>query len=82
LWLRALLGLDPQQPKRLTSLHPSLPASITRLHIDGLRVGDAVLSVDVAGERVEVSVDGDLKVVTKARGPVTTIIEPPADDHG
>jgi glycogen debranching enzyme len=82
LWLRTVLGLDPRQPRRVTSLQPSLPPSITRLRVDRLRIGDAALSVDIDGDRMKISVEGDLRVVAKPRGPVTALIDPPADEQG
>jgi glycogen debranching enzyme len=76
LWLRTMLGLDPGQPHGVTWLHPSLPPSMNRLRIGGLRVGDATLTVTVEGDDFDVDVAGDLPVVRERRGPVSAILDP------
>jgi glycogen debranching enzyme len=70
LWLRTLLGLDPWSSRRTVRVDPSLPDGFEHLRVDGIRIGDASLTVRVAPGTVDVASDGDLRVVREARGPL------------
>jgi glycogen debranching enzyme len=74
LWLRTILGLEPWAPGRQVWLSPALPRSIRRLCVDDLQIGGSRLSVDIAGDDVEVRCDGDLGVVRERRVPMSAII--------
>ena len=75
LWLRILLGIDPWAPRGLAWLSPSLPSTFARLAVDGVRVGDTVLSARVDGESVEVSTaGGGLRIVGERRDPISEVI--------
>jgi glycogen debranching enzyme len=54
LWLRVLLRLDPWASRGAIHVQPQLPASIRRLDVDGISVGDHELHVCVDGDTVEV----------------------------
>jgi glycogen debranching enzyme len=72
LMLRTLLRLDPWVPRGKVWLHPSLPESIGRLHVGGIPLAGARVSVTVEGG--EVAVDGlpdDLELVDAPRHPLT-----------
>lgn len=70
LWLRVLLGLDPDAGRGELWLRPSLPEWLPTLHVEGLTIGDARISVDVDEHGVDVSGAGGLTVVRKARQPL------------
>jgi glycogen debranching enzyme len=74
LWLRTLLGLDPAYPQSETWLQPSLPPSFGRLRVEGLRVGEATLTVAVEGDQADIEVEGDLRVRSERRGPETALV--------
>jgi glycogen debranching enzyme len=76
LWLRTLLGLDPWAPQQRVWLAPVLPPGVRRLRADGIRIGDAKLSVTVDGDDVDVSLSDGLEVVAGRRGPITAITTP------
>jgi hypothetical protein len=44
--------------------------------VGGIRVGDATVSVRAERDTVEVSCDGDLRIVRERRGPLTEITGP------
>lgn len=75
LWLRTLLGLDPWAPQGRVWLDPVLPSGIRRLHVGGIGVGDASLSVTVEEDTVEVRCDDDLEILRTRRGPLSEVIE-------
>jgi glycogen debranching enzyme len=76
LWLRTVLGLDPWATHGMVWLDPALPSNFKRLEVGGIRIGDATVSVRVDGDTVEVSCDGDLRVVRERRRPLTEITAP------
>jgi glycogen debranching enzyme len=72
LMLRTLLRLDPWVPRGKVWLHPSLPEQIGRLHVGGIPLAGARVSVSVEGD--DVSVDGlpeGLELVDAPRHPLT-----------
>jgi glycogen debranching enzyme len=73
LWLRTLLGLDPWSSRDMAWLHPVLPASFERLRVDGVRVGDATISVRVQGGDVDVRREGQVDILRERRGPLTPL---------
>jgi glycogen debranching enzyme len=52
--VRTLLGLEPNVPRAELELNPSLPPGSRTLHIEGLHIGDAVISIEVDNEAVAV----------------------------
>jgi glycogen debranching enzyme len=65
--LRALLRLDPAVPEGRLWISPTLPASMRRLHVDGITVGGQRLSVHVDANRVEIEGSTHLEVVPAPR---------------
>ena len=55
-------------------LSPALPRTIRRLCVDDVQIGGSRLSVDIAGDDIEVRCDGDLGVVRERRVPMSAII--------
>ena len=66
LWLRVLLGLDPDVPAGRVWVRPELPEWAGTLSVAGIDVAGRSLSVRCDGE-VDVSGAGDLDVVVAAR---------------
>ena len=75
LWLRVLLGFDPDAPAGELWVRPALADWIDTLHVDGIDVAGRRVGVHV--ERGEVHVDGagDLTVVAKQRPPLASLGE-------
>jgi glycogen debranching enzyme len=67
LWLRALLRLDPQAVQGKVWLEPTLPASMGRLRVEGIRVAGRSLTVTVDGDGVDVAGADGLEVIPGAR---------------
>ena len=69
--LRAILGIEPDAPKKLLHLDPTLPDWLPELTISGLRVGHQQLAIRFTGEgaasRYEVLEGGDALTI-KGRG--------------
>ncbi len=69
--LRAILGIEPDAPKKLLHLDPTLPDWLPELTITGLRVGHQQLAIRFTGEgaasRYEVLEGGDALTI-KGRG--------------
>jgi glycogen debranching enzyme len=74
LWLRSILRLDPWASRNQLRLAPRLPPGIRRLHIDGIAVGDATVTIDVDGDDVEVHGAGDLEVLAEPHPPLSTLL--------
>ncbi len=65
--VHALLGLAPDAPNGILRLRPLLPDGVNQLSLRGLRVGAAVLDVEVSRSGVDAAVrEGELQVVTEA----------------
>jgi glycogen debranching enzyme len=75
LWLRTLLGLDPWSRKGMAWLDPVLPPGFGQLRVDGIRIGDAVMSVVVEDGTIDVQCDGDLDIVRTRRAPLSGVVE-------
>jgi glycogen debranching enzyme len=75
LWLRTMLHLDPWAPRHQLWLAPHLPPTIRRLHVEGITVGSDRVTIDVDGDRVEVS-DANAEIVMRPRSPLTSIFAP------
>lgn len=73
LWLRTILRLDPWASRGALWLDPQLPASIGRLCVSGIAIGDQRLTVEVEGDEVEVRDAGDLTPTIGPRPPLTTL---------
>ncbi|HJR25123.1 MAG TPA: glycogen debranching N-terminal domain-containing protein [Acidimicrobiales bacterium] len=58
LWLRTLLQLEPDVPRGQVSVTPALPSSMTRLSVTNVRVGDAVLDVEIDDDTTAVLCPG------------------------
>ena len=58
LWLRALLRLEPDVPRGRVSIAPSLPPSIRRLQVTGVRIGETVLDVEIDEGATKVTCPG------------------------
>ena len=54
MWLRAILRLDPIVARGQMHLAPVLPPGVSRLHVDGIRVGERRISIHVDGDDVTV----------------------------
>ncbi|HEX9681770.1 MAG TPA: glycogen debranching N-terminal domain-containing protein [Acidimicrobiales bacterium] len=76
LWLRTMLRLDPWTPHGEVWIHPELPPSIRRIQVDGITVAGKPLTVTVDGDQVEVAAPDDLRVVHRARPPLTAALGP------
>ncbi|HKC72607.1 MAG TPA: amylo-alpha-1,6-glucosidase [Chloroflexota bacterium] len=64
--VQAMLGLSPDAAAGLLRLRPSLPDWVGRLALRGLRVGSAILDVEVTREGTRATVrDGQLDVVVE-----------------
>jgi glycogen debranching enzyme len=64
--VQAMLGLEPDAPAGLLRLRPRLPDWLGRLALHGLRVGAAVVDVEVTREGTCTTVrDGQLDVVVE-----------------
>ncbi len=62
--IQAILGLEADAPHATLRLQPQLPDDIGRIHVRGLRVGDAVVDLDVTREGITPTVrSGRLNVV-------------------
>lgn len=68
LWLRVLLRLDPWARRNEVFVHPELPASIGRLDVQGINIGEHQLNVRVDG--------GDVDIGVSAGAPFTVRREP------
>ncbi len=66
LWLRTMLRFDPD-PNGRVFLEPVLPSWLEYLRVDGIGVAGWELSVNVEDDLVEVSGNGPLDVVRRAR---------------
>jgi glycogen debranching enzyme len=62
LLLRTLLRLDPKAPNGEVWIAPALPSSIGRLRIEGIKVAGRRVTVDVEGDRCEITGAGSLHV--------------------
>ena len=58
LWLRTMLRLDPWTPRGQVWLGPSLPPSIRRLQVTGVRIGETVLDVEIDEGATKVTCPG------------------------
>jgi glycogen debranching enzyme len=67
LWLRSLLRLDPDSPAGQIWLAPQLPDRIGSLRLEGVKIGDQVLSLAADRTGVEVEGAGDLRVIDAPR---------------
>ena len=77
LWLRTLLRLDPWASRGQVWLAPELPRYISRLHVDGLRIGGQRLSIDVTRpDGIEVRGAEGLEIHTEARAPLSSLLNP------
>lgn len=75
LLVRALLRFDPWVPRGRLWLAPSLPAAIGRLHVEGIPLGDARLTVDVDGGDVTVEgLPAGLELVSEPRAPLSAYL--------
>jgi glycogen debranching enzyme len=54
LFLRAVLGFEPDLPQRRVAVEPTLPAWIGRLRLEGLPIGHGQLSLEAVGDQLEV----------------------------
>jgi glycogen debranching enzyme len=52
--VRTILGLEPNVPRAELELNPLLPPGSRTLHIEGLHLGDAAISIEVDNEAVAV----------------------------
>lgn len=50
--IQAVLGLEPDAPRGVLRLRPRLPEGMSRVRVRGLRVGEAVVDLDVTREGV------------------------------
>jgi glycogen debranching enzyme len=67
LWLRVLLGFDPEVTTGRLWVGPTLPDWASAITVDGIDVGGRSVAVRCDGEDVEVSGTGELEVVAKQR---------------
>lgn len=67
LWLRTLLGVDPEASDGRFWLRPMLPAGLRRLRVEGLMIAGRRITIDVENDRVALAGAGDLAVVPSAR---------------
>ncbi|HEX4902757.1 MAG TPA: glycogen debranching N-terminal domain-containing protein [Acidimicrobiales bacterium] len=74
LWLRSLLRLDPWAARGQLWLDPSLPASIRRLHVDGIRIAGRTIGIGVDDGRVQVDGAEGLEVLHRPRPPMSTTL--------
>ena len=58
LWLRTLLQLEPDVPRGRVSVTPALPSSMSRLSVTNVRVGHAVLDVEIEDDTTAVLCPG------------------------
>ena len=75
LWLRAMLRLDPWAPRRRLWLAPALPPNIRRLHVEGISLGDAEITIHVDGDDVTVEGLDRYEVVPAPRPPLLTLLD-------
>jgi glycogen debranching enzyme len=77
LFLRSLLRLDPWMVRRKLWVAPELPASINRLTVSRIPLGDRLVSVSYVDRRLRVSgVGDDVAVDIRPRSALTASIEP------
>lgn len=57
-------------------LHPELPGSVGHLHVAGIRIGDARVTVTVDDGHLEISGTGALEVINQPRPPLTATLTP------
>ncbi|MCG0238842.1 MAG: substrate-binding domain-containing protein [Firmicutes bacterium] len=63
---QAILGLEPDAPRGTLRLRPRLPASIGWMRVQNLRVGRAVVDLEVTRDRTEAKVrEGALQVIVE-----------------
>jgi glycogen debranching enzyme len=74
MWLRALLRLDPWAPSDQMYLAPVLPASVRRLHVDGIHVGDHHVGIHVDGDDVTVEGADGLEILAEPRPALTSLL--------
>ncbi|WP_157156186.1 glycogen debranching N-terminal domain-containing protein [Diaminobutyricimonas sp. LJ205] len=67
LWLRTLLGVEPDAHRGRFWLRPMLPAGLHRLRVEGLMIAGRRITVDVENDRIALAGAGDLAVVPAAR---------------
>lgn len=77
LMLRCLLRLDPWVSHNRVYVSPVLPPSIGRLRLEGIRLGDHEVTVDVRGSEFSLEGAEGLEVITEPRHPVSAAVEPP-----
>ena len=75
MWLRAILRIDPVVSRGQLYLAPVLPRGMTRLHVDGIHLGDRRVAVHVDGDDVSVEGAHDLEVVAEARPPLSSLLD-------
>jgi glycogen debranching enzyme len=63
LWLRTLLGLEPDVAERRLELSPSLLSDMTALRLQGVRIGGREVTIDVADGDIEVTGADGLELV-------------------
>jgi glycogen debranching enzyme len=62
--VRLLLRLDPAAPHGHVGIAPVLPAGVSRLRVEGIDIAGQKLTVDVDGDRCEISGAGPLTIHT------------------
>lgn len=75
LWLRTLLRLDPWASQQRLWLAPVLPSRVGRLHVEGISIGDAQLTIDIEGDDVDVAGLDGYDIVPTARPPLTSLFD-------
>ena len=75
LWLRVLLRLDPWATRGQVFVHPELPASIRRLTVRGISLGDHELhvTIDDGAVGIELSPDAPYTIVREPRPALSTM---------
>jgi glycogen debranching enzyme len=83
LFLRSLLRFDPWMVRRKLWVAPELPASINRLVVSRIPLGDRVVGVACVDGHVQVTgVGNDVVVETRPRDALTASIEPNGNGNG
>lgn len=74
LCLRLMLRLDPWVPYGKTWLAPQLPPGMRRLHVQGIPLAGARVTVDVDGDDVQVTgLPDEIELVLEPRHPATAV---------
>jgi glycogen debranching enzyme len=73
LWLRTVLRLDPWAPGNQIWMDPQLPPTMRHLRVEGIRIGDQRLTLDIDSGRADVHGLGDVEIITAPRPTISAL---------